>query len=512
MKHIYLIFFIHVSGYLGAQQFTGLCKMDTYITLEHIYGSELVLQDVENGHNELIRLAEKGCVEAIFQLGYLYYVSDYNYRLSEKENLKNIYKIFNNNNLAFKYLNEAVELGHVPAMSYLGDLYRKGVACDLNYERALELYEEAYVLGDQKSAYNIGYCYFKGLGNIQQSYEEAIKWFERTDYPMAKHWLAICYYFGHGVSIDKQKTLEILSSNKGNLNSPTLLEHLEELMADESDGLLTPTNVVHEEEKMDSVEEILNADEYSLEHEVKITDLSLDNLEGEWVGQFLDLDYAGGKIMRSFSANFTISKQNGSGRLIYEASIDTIINKGKVEIFDNSLYFEDFKLVLPRLYKDHPKIPNYEYEILSADLELKSIDNMSYLTALVETKNITTDEPGSPKLLVLTSDKIFTENGEEISEDILEQLLKDQDKNFISLYPNPFENDLLIHYELETEVVTTIQIYSLDLSFSETVIDNEYQGKGKKVYHYDGSALKKGYYAVRVITNGKEHTKIIAKI
>ncbi|GAB1857133.1 hypothetical protein MHTCC0001_19690 [Flavobacteriaceae bacterium MHTCC 0001] len=477
-----------------------------------MFGDDLVLQDVEEGFNQLKALADdKDCAEAQFQLGYLYYSSDYDYRLSDNEVLQNIHKVFNNKQAAFDYLSKAVAQGHVRALSYLGDLYRKGFACKLSYDKALELYEHAYTLGDQKAGYDIGYCYFKGLGSVDQDYTQAVSWFEKSDYPMAKHWLAICYFYGYGVAVDKAKALDLLSQSKGNLNSPTLLAHLETVYANAPEGVLTPVDELAEAEEKAQLDDIVEADAYSYDKEVKELPLNIKTLKGDWQGHLVDLDYSGEKIMRRFPASFTFKKDGKTGRTAYTSVIDSTENKGVAVTLDNSLYFKDFKISLPRLYKDHPKIAEFDYEILSADIALKLIDGVPYFTAAIDTKNVTTGEPGAPKLLVLINTKLVTENGVEIPVELLEQLLEEQGDNFITLYPNPFVDDLLIQYELGTNATTSVDIYSLDMSFNQSILNSAPQTMGKKVYHYDGRALKKGLYVVRVTTNGVAHTKLIAK-
>lgn len=511
MKQLHLSVFLLISAYIQAQSYSGSCLIKVAQAIEQIYGNDLILQEVEKGYESLKKEADNGCPEALFQLGYLYYQSDYDYRISDKEQFQKVYAVFNTPEKAFTYLKAASDKGNIQALSYLGDLYRKGIGCELSYDKALELYEEAYNLGDQKSGYNIGYCYFKGLGSVDQNYEKAINWFKKSDYSMAKHWLAICYYFGYGIEVDREKTLDLLSSSEGNLNSPTLLAHLEELSAGEPEGLLTPVDTEEEEAHNNEVEAILTADEDSFDHQVQIAELSLENLKGDWQGQLLDMDFSGEKIMRNFPATFSFSRDDRTGRVSYTSNINNIENSGIAITLDETLYFEDFNIELPRLYKDHPKISNFNYNLLSASLQLKRIDDTTFLTAFVETKNTTTDEPGSPKLLVLTSDKLMTENGIEISNEVLDALLDQQGDNFITLYPNPFVDDLLIQYDLETPAVTSVDIYSLDFNFQDRIKNSEQQNIGKKVYHYNGSNLRKGLYVVRVITNGKEYTKLIAK-
>ncbi|WP_303315436.1 hypothetical protein Q4Q34_15205 [Flavivirga abyssicola] len=60
--------------------------------------------------------------------------------------------------------------------------------------------------------------YYKRFG-VSQNYQKAVYWFERSEAPIARYFLGLCYYFGYGVPANEDRALEIL------LNNPTV-KHL----------------------------------------------------------------------------------------------------------------------------------------------------------------------------------------------------------------------------------------------------------------------------------------------
>lgn len=123
--------------------------------------------------NELIALAEQGNPEAQFDLAYCYSRGD------------------------------GVEQNDAEAIRWWGEL--ANIVDPYNNEREYtdeeyEAFDEAsyYVAGAQ---YELGYHYYNGI-SVEQSYEEAVKWFTLgagNNSVHAMNDLAKCYYYGYGV-------------------------------------------------------------------------------------------------------------------------------------------------------------------------------------------------------------------------------------------------------------------------------------------------------------------------
>lgn len=475
------------------------CEDKSKEALKYIKGSSYIAVDTEKGLALLQQYADQDCSQALYELGKLY-----------KKGYKD--RVLIDYEKAFGFLERAVALEHPRAHAHLGQLYERGNACKLDYGKASELYKKCYALGDDMGAYCIGYNYMKGLGSIEQDYSQAIEWYGKSEYPMAKHWLAVLNYFGFGMPVNKDKAIELLVSNEGILNSPRLLEHLRQNIDDKGTILsdFKGIDIVQETEK---VNEVLTAESENTQ-EASIVDkaeaLSIDTLSGKWKGKLIELDWSGDQIVRSFPINIELGKDTDTGGVSYTANVADKTNMGAGIFLDESLYFQDFKFSIPRLYRDRLD-PDVHLDILSADLELKTLNHIPFLTAYVDSRILNWNEPGTPMLLVLSKTSVTTENGVEISDELINELFSKQDDSFITLFPNPFENDLLIQYELSEETNATVELYGIDGNFYNKVVDNEFQPTGKKLYYFDGTELPVGLYVVRITTNSIVYTKLIAK-
>ena len=86
-----------------------------------------------------------------------------------------------------------------------------------------------------------------------------------------------------------------------------------------------------------------------------------------------------------------------------------------------------------------------------------------------------------------------------------------QKDRFIQLYANPFHDELLIAYTLETAGDVQISIAGFDGVFARQIKTEIAQASGKHCYHFDGSELQKGIYVVRIVVDGVAYTKLIVK-
>lgn len=99
---------------------------------------------------------------------------------------------------AFDRIERAALQGHATAAKTLALMLKEGEGCIMNLEASEDWLKKAHKLGDSEAAYILGYYYLKGLGSIRQSYNKAVRWFKKSHYPMAKHWLALCQHEGFG--------------------------------------------------------------------------------------------------------------------------------------------------------------------------------------------------------------------------------------------------------------------------------------------------------------------------
>lgn len=471
------------------------CEQSTYMGRMLLSGNDVVVQDIASGIDLLTKLADDGCSEAQLRLGLVYKTDTYTTK---------------DENKAFEYIQKAADQQLPKAIAELGLLHQLAIGCSLNYEEALRLYEKAYELGDGMGAYSIGYCHFKGLGSVEQDYAKAIEWFTKSDYPMAQHWLAIFNYFGYGMPVNKEAAYELLITNTGIVNSPTLLAHLES-SKEEASGILSDYKNMDVEQETAQINELFEANNENIEITAEENLLTSGKLTGTWSGKLVEIEWSGDRILRDFPASFEFSTDEDTSGVNYKATINGQEHSEMAIVLDESIYFQNFNISLPRLYKDNPNVNELEYSILNADFQIKTIDQIRFLVGYIDTKINNWGEPGPPMLLVLANNMVLTENGIEITREVLEALLAQQGDNFINLYPNPFKNDLLVQYELVEDSKTSVEIYSLDGMFSDVISGESPQKAGKQLFQYNGSNLHAGLYVIRVTAEGVVHTKLIIK-
>lgn len=112
--------------------------------------------------------------------------------------------------LAYKWFTEGFYAGSVQAMFNLGYMYFEGEYVDQDYKKAMEYFALAYEYGFEYSCYYFGAYAEYGYGDYEIDYSEAVEWYER-----GIEWkdtsclvgLGRCYEVGHGVGVDKEKAL-----------------------------------------------------------------------------------------------------------------------------------------------------------------------------------------------------------------------------------------------------------------------------------------------------------------
>ena len=172
------------------------------------------------------------------------------------------------------------------------------------------------------------------------------------------------------------------------------------------------------------------------------------------------------------------------------------------------MYFDKLNMTFNMPYSENPNSNTLVSQLLSSQMEFKTVNKKVYLTGTLQTFTDEWQEPGPPMHIILKQ----TEEGDEdlTAEELL--ALTDQKEHFITLYPNPFVNDVLIEYELESDANVNVGVY--DFSGNNTAITLELgalQTHGKHKYTFNGSNLRSGMYIVRVGVNNEMHSRILIK-
>ncbi|CAD0002239.1 T9SS type A sorting domain-containing protein [Flavobacterium salmonis] len=409
-------------------------------------------------------------------------------------------------NLAFEYLMKAALQGHPSAEYNIGRFYMIGTGCDIDFDKAIYWLTLASDHGDEQAAYSIGYMYLKGLG-VPQDYKKAISWFEISSWPMAKHWLGNCYYFGYGVPKDENKAiLYYTQSHTG--NSEQLLKHIAQNVKENVDTAInnelkekeTPENTGIAKEAIDklAIETLQQTENRTLKSKY---------LNGKWKGKLIELDWSGKQIMKVLPLNSEFSAQDNT--VNYKWEINKTTSQSIAIWEDNALYFDKLNMVFDWPFSDRPDVNTIDWEVLSAQIEFKVINNKTYLIGNLQTFTNQWNEPGPPMRVILKQ----TGEGEEddLTDDEL-LAISDQKDHFIVLYPNPFVEDVFIAYELDKEAQVSVNVYDLTGNPVPAILEpGALQTAGKHHYTLSGGNLKAGMYIVRVGVGNEMHSRILIK-
>jgi len=234
----------------------------------------------------------------------------------------------------FRLTKKAAKQNLPLAANDLGILYKYGNGVNQNLKKAANWFRKGYNLGNSKAAYSLGYMFLKGFGGENQDYKKAVKWFKKSDYPMAKHWLAVCYYFGYGVKQNKLKAKQLLEENKIQ-KSEILLNSLEQL---------------GEVEQLSNQEaHILNKlkdnENNSSENSIEVTELL-----GTWTGHLIQLDWSKNLVVQRIPATIQLKKDSISDQILSETIIGNNQNTSELLVFSDEIKLDNLSLDIKHAY------------------------------------------------------------------------------------------------------------------------------------------------------------------
>lgn len=392
---------------------------------------------------------------------------------------------------AFKLLSNLAENDNPLAVIDLGLLYKYGKGCNLNFNKARDWFEKASEQGNSTASYSLGYLYLKGFGNIEQDYGKAVEWFEKSNHSMAKYWLGVCYYYGYGITKDITKANELLGTNFSVTNTTT------------EDSGINSTNSSSEESNTNLTDE----------NDAATTNVNLGqdtSLNGIWKGQILVFDWAGKNIEQKLPVELEITYNEEELDFSVVWNVNEKDKNFDFTVIDDTLFYDDLQITLPHTsFSEH--VPNeLQHDIISVDFSKKTVDNKEFLIANLESFIKDWNEPAAPIKMVLQHKKTFANKDAELSDDALEALTLQQTQ-FIKLYPNPFQNDLIVSYALETEATTKVTIADINGANEQVITPSTVQKAGEYHYYVNGGQFKKGMYIVSVFVDNERKTRIIVK-
>jgi len=125
---------------------------------------------------------------------------------------------------------KAENLEYPPSYLKLYTIYRYGCGVPKDMVQAKCYAEKAKIhlswlfgearTGKAEAQFNIGDCYYEGIGGLNQDYKEAVRWFSlsaKQGNASAQYELALCYMAGKGVSTDLKESVRMyrLAADQG---------------------------------------------------------------------------------------------------------------------------------------------------------------------------------------------------------------------------------------------------------------------------------------------------------
>ncbi|CAL2089942.1 T9SS type A sorting domain-containing protein [Tenacibaculum sp. 190524A05c] len=470
-KLLLVVFFMNIGT--NAQQEDIDCKANLIKALEVLKEDQTSQENLQESIQLLTPCAKNGNTTSEILLGRIYMSSD------DKNKHKE----------AFELLESAAKKGNSLAAADLGILYKYGKGCKLNFNKARYWFEKAIEKGNSKASYSLGYLYLKGYGNIKQDYAKAIQWFKKSKHPMAKYWLGVCYHYGYGVAKDITKANELLGTNFPAINELVNDENTSEIESSDIETSFTNSN---------------NSDTQSFS-------LGEDNsLNGVWKGQLLVFDWAGENIEQKLPFELEINYNEEENNFSVLWNVNDENKNADFTLIDNALYYDELQIKLPHTsFKE--SIPNeLNHNITSVEFSKTNIGDKEYLIGTIESFINNWNEPAAPIKIVLQKKTTFANSDTELSNDALEALTQ-QEAQFVKLYPNPFQNDLIISYALDKKATTTVNVASVNGGNEQMIKPSAIQKAGEYHYYVDGSQFKNGLYVITVLVDNERKTRIIVK-
>ncbi len=396
---------------------------------------------------------------------------------------------------AFRSIKRLSEEGDVRASCLLGVLYKDGTGTRPNFNRARKQFKSAYGLGSGKAAYSLGYLYLKGLGNIGQDYQKAIHWFEKSDWPMARHWLAKMHYHGHGVPVDRQKGMDLLRANPIG-NSQVLLSQWEH---DTENPKSAPNTTVVIEDPS-----VLGPGQYRKGPPPSSFGGLGKGIVGTWSGEWRIMDWSEEKTMRNIPISIEIS-EDGTGLLHCSVQFDGKAFTGEIVLYGNEIVFPDMTITLRKDYTDHPSETALDYRLASFTFKLGSDDTGQAMNGNLEATIVNWSEPAPPSRLALRRE------GLPLGQEALDALAG-QSEHFIKVYPNPFAENLLLHYTLEQDSRVSAQLLDYYRPSKVLRAKQAEQKKGERTMVFDGlDVLKSGLYIINMNVGAARYSRIVVR-
>lgn len=445
--------------------------------LRYMTGDSITERDYKESVKYLRKAAQQDEAVAQYFLGYLY------------EN--GCHGLNRNVQQAFHWYEKSANNGIDEALFKYGLLIIKNEGNPANYRKGCDLFMQAANKGNLNGIYAMGYMYLKGMG-VEQNYSEA---FSRFHYAASQqhvasiHCLGYCYENGFGVEANLEHAMDAyrFAASKGFEQAIIRLNEIEEK------GFKSVSLTDNDQLHTDFVEKGFFKESIPTEN-VEATQ-NID-FEGDWEGILYTYDWSGQKVIKEQRVKLNIEATATKYSLVLNA--DHTYTQGFAYFDSDKIVFEDISLIV----KD-PLNQYVEENITAIKVGISQIDEQLYLMGNVESFNPTHQEPGSPSYLIVRKSS-HSENIDFIEmQSVVDQLE-------LSVYPNPFKNNLNVVLNIKEQSLVEVYIYDLQGRLVATVLDKVALTEGEHSFTFN-EELPQGVYLFDLIHNEKHHVKRIIK-
>lgn len=392
----------------------------------------------------------------------------------------------------FKSLKNLANTGNAKAHYYVRLYKKEGLGTPKNIRKSKRSFLKAYELGSGEAAYAIGYYHLKGFGDLPQDYAKAYHWFKKSGVPMGTHWMAKMQFLGLGRTTNKKKALKLLLNN--NLYNSAVLA----LQYQDTEPLATAISerfAALAAKPLDAL--------HGLAHWHKTPVAA--SLAGEWEGEYLELDWSKQHIFRSLPIHLALEANSNdtdgfSTRLQLGDSVGTATSSYSA----GSLRFTNLQVPIKKQYTDYPSFTHLMVAVKGLELREVVHNGERFLLGRLDADYPVWQERANPGLVLLQRKKG--------SHAQAQAAFLEQANDFIRLFPNPFEDFLMVNFELPlaADVKVEINHYYNTPIYQQTVFEGP-KAKGKHTLEVYNPPTHSGTYLVSITYNGIRETKIILK-
>lgn len=463
--------FLFFNSTLVSQEYVKLCPHKLAIASDYLSDFGFASYDMVHEINESISRCDDNSANADFVFGMLgrFYAKNE----QDKE-------------VAFRRIERAAQNNHAVAAKTLALMLKEGEGCVLNLEASEDWLKKAYKLGNDEAAYILGYYYLKGLGTIRQSYPKAVRWFKRSRYPMATHWLALCQYFGFGEIQNKEKALTLLKEN-GIDNSLFFYDYLIQEEKDSTEVGFKNSLIEHIEKEHINTEYI---------------DTETDGLGTPKEAYLIAWDWSKEHILQQIPISFNVVVD--STQTYYTYADEKQAFDGSATLLGDQAGFDGFSIAIPNPYPDHEIEKDLFVDIFTVQFSQALVDNTPVVLGELEGWVANFNEPAPPLSLLL----VDPWNGLLQHE---RNALQPDKQNIISNYPNQFTTDLVVRFELAQQEEVQVNIYHFSKMEKYELLSQQPLAAGEHIIRKDTSGWPGGLYVIQLFAGDQLHRKLILK-